>query len=168
MEENVKTIDLSQHERGDVFKTKGGAKVKFWYIDYGVYRLYDNENSDKVYSYSKDGTCEALGDEGTLIEFLVEESNANKSKEDTVVTDVWSMAVKVISSFAFLISIIVGIVMCGEDEVGMGTMIIASGLIQFLLNFMIANLSGNVKKSTAIQEEILKELKEQNKQKGGN
>lgn len=167
MEENVKTIDLSQHEKGDVFKTKGGAKVKFWYIDYGVYRLYDNENSNKVYSYSKDGTCEALGDDGTLIEFLVEESNANKSKEDTVVVDVWSMAVKVISSFAFLISIIVGIVVC-EDEVGTGVMIIASGLIQFLLNFMIANLSGNVKKSTAIQAEILKELKEQNKQKGGN
>lgn len=99
------------------------------------------------------------------------EPNTSESPSSTYdeidVTDGGSIVLKAISVIVLLGAIIAGIVVC-EDEVGTGVMIIASGLIQFVLNFVIANLSGNVKKSTAIQEEILKELKEQNKQKGGN
>ena len=99
------------------------------------------------------------------------EPNTSESPSSTYdeidVTDGWSIVLKAISVIVLLGAIIAGIVVC-EDEVGIGVMIIASGLIQFVLNFVIANISWSLKKNNAIQEEILKELKEQNKQKGGN
>lgn len=152
MEEVKKSIDLSQCKAGSVFKTKGGAKLKFWYIDYGVYRLQDMENSQVAYSYKKDGTCEELGDDGTLVEFLdyIEESR---------VTDNAATAVKVVSVILCIFSIIAGIVICGEIDGGTGITIIVVGIIQCLLGFLFANMSKSLKESTAIQKEILKSLK---------
>lgn len=97
-------------------------------------------------------------------------SESPKSTYDEIdVTDGWSIVLKAISVIVLIAAIIIGIVLFSDYRTEeYGYYVIGAGIIQFLLNFMIANLSENVKKSTAIQEEILKELKEQNKQKGGN
>lgn len=90
------------------------------------------------------------------------EPNTSESPSSTYdeidVTDGWSIVLKAISVIVLLGAIIAGIVVC-EDEVGIGVLIIASGLIQFVLNFVIANISESLKKNNAIQEAILKSLK---------
>lgn len=85
------------------------------------------------------------------------------------VTDGWSIVLKAISVIVLIAAIIIGIVLFSDWRTEeYGYYVIGAGIIQFVYNFVIANISKALKKSNAIQEEMLKELKEQNKQKGGN
>lgn len=87
-------------------------------------------------------------------------SESPKSTYDEIdVTDGWSIALKAISVIVLLGAIIAGIVLCEDYQVGTGVTIIVIGIIQFVLNFVIANISESLKKNNAIQEEILKSLK---------
>lgn len=91
------------------------------------------------------------------------EPNTSKSPSSTYdeidVTDGWSIALKAISVIVLLGAIIAGIVLCEDYQVETGVTIIVIGIIQFVLNFLIANISESLKKNNAIQEEILKSLK---------
>ena len=79
-------------------------------------------------------------------------------------TDGWSIALKAISIIVLVATIIIGIILFSDSHSEeFGFYVIGAGVIQFVYNFVIANISESLKKNNAIQEEILKELKEQNK-----
>lgn len=182
-------VNLKKAKEGNLFTTKGGDVLRYWFKDQGLHRLVDVVNNE-AYWYDEDGYCEALGNDGELIEQIIslpqdiqnriEEKrlkSATKSQEAAkeapktalsslnptpiVVEEIKTGMESTLNILAIveMIAAVIIFFVLLSDQFGIAIGILAYGIIQLIITLVFTEMSVNVKKNNRMIKIILSKLR---------
>ena len=170
-------VNLSTAQSGDVFLTQGGRRL--------MYLAEKNDLSLAPYSYCL--KCQNTGDsyyysengiycnsqsfpmyDLACTEQQVRVTNSSRTREshnniNTDGEDNWVIALKSLAWLVFIASIITSIALFSDYQMDIAWIPPIYGIVQLISTMVLANISTSLQKSNIIQNEILRELKKQNK-----
>jgi hypothetical protein len=165
-------IDLSTAKNGETFVTEDGRSLNYHSIgnsyEYApyIYCMKSAETGNRLF-YSKEGIYmhseyPGLNLVGCVVEEGVTPSTPLDSSNDIAMG--WEMVLKVVGWTCFVFGILGGLILIGADLEEMCWFPFMVGILVPAPMMVFANISISLKEANLIQKNILKEMKQWNKE----